>query len=84
MSDRRIPRKNRILSTATENRNLIRSARRASQNAQRISRALEIPYEIIKDGVIYSIKKEGAVKVGVVHKIKSNTSGLVKGSKICL
>lgn len=84
MSDRKKQRTKRILLAASQNRNLIRSARRASQNAQRISRALDIPYEIIKDGIIYSIKKDKAVQIGTIHKVKSNTPGLVKGSKICL
>lgn len=73
----------RIIS-ASGHRSLRRTARRASLNAQRASRVLDIPYNVIKDGVIYTVLKDNWVAEGKVDKITSEKPGLRKGSKLCL
>lgn len=59
-------------------------ARTASHNAKRSSIALDIPFEIIKDGNIYRFKNGEMVKLDTFQKIKADKVGLSKGSKICL
>ena len=44
--------------SASGHRSLRRSARRAALNAQRASRVLDIPYTILKSGVIYTVHKD--------------------------
>lgn len=73
----------RVIS-AYGNRSLKRSARRASLNAQRASRVLDIPYTIMKSGVIYTVHKDKWTEAGRVDKIASEKTGLRKGSKLCL
>lgn len=73
----------RIIS-ASGHRSLRRTARRASLNAQRASRVLDIPYNVIKNGVIYTVLKDKWVAEGKVDKITSEKPGLRKGSKLCL
>ncbi len=73
----------RIIS-ASGHRSLRRTARRASYNAQRASRVLDIPYDVIKDGVIYTVLKDKWLEAGKIDKITSEKSGLRKGSKLCL
>ncbi|AZB30296.1 MULTISPECIES: hypothetical protein [Chryseobacterium] len=82
MSDRRKQRTKRILQSTT--RSLLRSARRASENSQRISRALGISYEVIRDGKIYRIEGDKTKEVGIISKVVSEKTGLKKGSKIHL
>lgn len=73
----------RVIS-ASGHRSLRRSARRASLNAQRASRVLDIPYSVLKSGVIYTVHKDKWVEAGKVDKITSEKTGLRKGSKLCL
>lgn len=82
MSDRKKQRKKRILQST--NIGLLQSARRASQNSQRISRALGISYEVIRDGKIYRIKGSTATEIGNISKIVTEKTGLKKGSKMHL
>lgn len=82
MSDRRKQRTKRILQST--NRSLLRSARRASENSQRISRALGISYEVIRDGKIYRIEGSTTTEIGNISKIVTEKTGLRKGSKIHL
>lgn len=56
----------------------------ASRNAKRSSIALDIPFEIIKNGAVYQFQKGKMIKTASFKKIESNKSGLTKGSKICL
>lgn len=82
MSERKKPRAKRILRTT--NRSLRRSARRASENSQRISRALGISYDVIRDGKIYRIEGTTTKEIGTIHRVASEKTGLGKGSKIHL
>lgn len=82
MSDRGKQRTKRILQST--HRSLRRSARRASENSQRISRALGISYEVIRDGKIYRIEGNTSKEIGTIQKVASEKIGLVKGSKIHL
>lgn len=84
MSDRRKQKAKRILRNVNTNRSLLRSARRASENSQRISRALGISYEVIRDGKIYRIEGSIIKEIGTISKVVSEKTGLVKGSKIHL
>ncbi|AZA54036.1 hypothetical protein [Chryseobacterium sp. G0201] len=84
MSDRRKQRTKRILQSTNRNRSLLRSARRASENSQRISRALGISYEVIRDGKIYRIEGSTTTEIGNISKIVTEKTGLKKGSKIHL
>lgn len=79
----RIQIRKRLIS-ASGHRSLRRTARRASLNAQRASRVLDIPYDVIKDGVIYTVVKNKWVEAGKVDKVASEKSGLRKGTKLCL
>ncbi|CAM3747754.1 hypothetical protein ELOC111193_18275 [Elizabethkingia occulta] len=56
----------------------------ASRNAKRSSIALDIPFEIIKNGAIYRFQHGEMIKTASLKKIESDRSGLTKGSKICL
>ncbi len=73
----------RVIS-ASGHRSLRRSARRASLNAQRASRVLDIPYTVLKSGIIYTVYKDKWIEAGKVDKIVSEKIGLRKGSKLCL
>ncbi len=84
MSDRRKQRAKRKFLISNTNRNLLRSARRASENSQRISRALGLSYEVIRNGKIYRIDGVSTTEIGVIDKIASEKTGLKKGSKIHL
>ncbi|WP_295201953.1 hypothetical protein [uncultured Chryseobacterium sp.] len=68
----------------SDRRELARFAKAASQNAKRSSIALNIPFEIIKDGGIYKFIDGKMVKISSIRKVESVNSGLTKGSKICL
>ena len=73
----------RVIS-ASGHRSLRRSARRASLNAQRASRVLDIPYTVLKSCIIYTVYKDKWIEAGKVDKIVSEKIGLRKGSKLCL
>lgn len=69
----------------TSSRELRLSARKASLNAQRASRVLDIPYSVIKEGIIYTVHKDRHVQSGKLSKrITLEKVGLRKGSKLCL
>ncbi|AQX11207.1 hypothetical protein [Elizabethkingia meningoseptica] len=61
---------------------LINLALYASQNAKRISIALDIPFEIIKDEEIYQSLHGKMIKITSLNRVKANKKGLTKGSKI--
>ena len=65
-------------------RELVRFAKTASQNAKRSSIALDIPYEIIKDGGIYQVFEGSMIRTATLQKANVDKSGLTKGSRICL
>ncbi|WP_080780204.1 hypothetical protein [Chryseobacterium phocaeense] len=65
-------------------RELASFALTASRNAKRSSIALDIPFEIIKDGAVYQFQKGKMIKTATLKKIISDKTGLTKGSKICL
>ena len=67
-----------------ERRLVLKFAKDASSNAKRTSKALEIPYHIIKDGVIYDVYDNNTTMTSNLKKTNSNKSDLIKGSKICL
>lgn len=69
---------------AASRRVLISIAKSASHNAKRSSIALEIPFEIIKDGGIYQVFDGSMIKTASLRKAISDKSGLTKGSRICL
>ena len=75
----------RVIS-ASGHRSLRRSARRASFNAQRISRGLDIPYTVIKGGIIYTVYNDKWTETRRIDKkkVSSNTIRLRKGDKIFL
>lgn len=68
----------------SETRSLRRSARNASLNAQRTARVLDIPYTVIRDRIIYTVRKDQWTQTGKIDRIISEGSGLKKGSKLCL
>ena len=76
--------KREIIERANERRIVIRFAKNASSNAKRSSKALEIPYDIIKNGAIYKVYDNRMIKTAVLKKTNLNKSGLTKGSVICL
>ncbi|MDV4043696.1 hypothetical protein CMT37_12815 [Elizabethkingia anophelis] len=65
-------------------RELVRFAKAASQDAKRSSRALDIPFYIIKDGAIYQVYEGSMIKTATLRKANPERSGLTKGSRICL
>lgn len=74
----------RMISDSLGTRSLRRSARKASLNAQRASRVLNIPYTIIQNGIIYEVYDHKKTEIGKVDKINLETRGLKRGSKLCL
>ena len=50
-------------------RELVRFAKAASQNAKRSSIALDIPFEIIKDGGIYQVFEGSMIKTATLRKV---------------
>ena len=79
-----IPRRIKAIRRKSERLEVVRFARAASRNAKRSSIALDIPFEIIKDGGIYQVYEGNMIRTATLPKIKSDTVGLTKGSKICL
>lgn len=65
---------------------VLKSAHQASRNAKRAATALNIDYEVLKDGIIYRISAGKMVKTRVVPKVEPATgkTGFTKGSRICL
>nr|WP_314492690.1 hypothetical protein [uncultured Chryseobacterium sp.] len=76
--------KREIIERAKERRIVVEFAKNASSNAKRSSKALEISYDIIKNGAIFKIFENGMIKTANLKKIDSNRSNLKKGSVICL
>lgn len=76
--------KREMVSRANERRIVVRFARDASSNAKRTSKALDISYDIIKNGSLYKVLDNNMIKVADIIKTPSNRSGLIKGSTICL
>ena len=74
----------RISRRISDRLELVRFAKAASHNAKRSSIALDIPFEIIKDGGIYRVFEGKMVRTSSVEKVEFAKSGLTKGSKICL
>lgn len=81
-------RKSRRTARTLSNRRsfVLKSANDASRNAKRASTALNIDYEVLKDGIIYRISASKMVQTRVVPKVKpaAGKTGLTKGSRICL
>ncbi|EKB56700.1 hypothetical protein [Bergeyella zoohelcum] len=67
-----------------EREEVIKFAKSASFDAQRSSKALNISYQIIKDGSIYEVNVKNVVKIKDLQKIKAQKNNLKKGSVICL
>ena len=65
-------------------RGLIQSAKEASADAKRSSKALNIPFDIIKNDGIYQVFDNSMIKTASILKIRSEKTGLTVGSKICL
>lgn len=74
----------RVSRKMNSRRVLIKFAKAASQNAKRTSVALEIPYDIIKDGSIYKVFEGNMIKTASIRKTNIDKTGLTKGSIICL
>lgn len=74
----------RVFRKMSSRRELIKFAKAASQNAKRSSVALEIPYDIIKDGSIYKVFEGNMIKTASIRKTNIDKIGLTKGSRICL
>ena len=75
-------RKNRIiaLSSSTEDKALLESAKIASSKAVRSSTAMGITIKIIKNNKIIAISPDQSVKIlRTISKSKIDTSGLKKG-----
>lgn len=69
----------------TGSRELRLSARKASLNAQRASRVLDIPYTVLQDGIIYTVHKDKQEVSGkILRKVTPEKTGLRKGTKLCL
>lgn len=69
----------------TSSKELRLSARKASLNAQRTSRVLDIPYTIIQKGIIYTVHKNKQEVVGkVFRKVTPKITELKKGTKLYL
>lgn len=81
---RNIRSKREIIERTSERRIVVRHAKNASSDAKRASKAMDIPYDIIKDGAIYKVYKNSMIKTAEIKKIKSYKSNLMKGSVICL
>lgn len=67
-----------------DRKTLLKYAKTASINAKRSSIALNIPFEIIKDGNLYQVYDGSMIKTATIRKIESKKNGFTKGSKICL
>lgn len=67
-------------------RALVKTANDASRNAKRSSIALDLEFEIIKNGSIYRVTGEKMVKKTALPKVAigAGKSSLTKGSRICL
>lgn len=77
-------RRKRRLSEFIFERKILKSAKPASTNAQRTSRALNIPFEIIKDGELYVVSDGKLERKRAIRKAIPEIKGLTKGSKLCL
>jgi|SRR5690606_20427574 len=67
-----------------ERRRLNQAARNASARAYRISKALDLPVQIIKDGQIIEKSADGSVKsIKTIQRVKSKMN-LKKGTVLCL
>lgn len=74
----------KIIERVKDRRIVIEFAKDASSDAKRSSKALDIPYDIIKDGAIFKVYDNNMIKTANLKKIDSNRSNLKKGSIICL
>lgn len=67
-----------------ERRRLNQAARNASARAYRISKALDLPVQVIQDGQIIEKSADGSVKsIKTVQRVKSKIN-LKKGAVLCL
>lgn len=67
-----------------ERRRLNQAARTASARAYRISKALDLPVQVIQDGHIVEKSADGSVKsIKKVQRVKSKIN-LKKGAVLCL
>ncbi|WP_326984999.1 hypothetical protein VUJ46_10860 [Chryseobacterium sp. MYb264] len=56
----------------------------ASKNAKRSSIALDIPFEVIRNGIIYQFKEGKMVQKASIERMTADKGRITKGSKICL
>lgn len=74
----------KIIERAKDRRIVVEFAKNASSSAKRSSKALDISYDIIKNGAIFKVYNNNMIKTANLKKIDSNRSNLKKGSIICL
>ena len=79
-----IKRRMRSARRILEKRDLIWSAKIASSNAKRTSIALNLPFDIIKEGGVYKVYDGSMIKTASLIKSKIDIRGLSKGSILCL